>query len=47
MPFSFELFKEECYENYGWFARMNSGQRIRNLCSEKEAGARRGMYAST
>lgn len=31
-------------KRYGWFARRNSGQRIRNVCSWKEAGARRVMY---
>lgn len=31
-------------KRYGWFARRNSGQRIRNVCSGKETGARRVMY---
>lgn len=44
MTFSLDCLRKIVMKRYGWFARRNSGQRIRNVCSGKEAGARRVMY---
>lgn len=34
-----EMFKEDCYERYGWFAGMKLGQRIRDSCMQWEEGS--------